>query len=108
MVEELFEVFEDLFEFRKKKKKKPAHYDERSYKHERGHHASPPVTPAPKAAPVFCLDCGARNEGNSRFCLECGGVLPAAGEEMRCLKCESVVPLTAKFCGRCGARVVLS
>ena len=94
MVEELFEVFEELFERRKKKKKKQER--EQSYRSEA------PARPKPA---VFCLQCGTRNEGDHRFCLECGELLPSIGEEMRCLKCNGVVPITAKICGRCGARV---
>lgn len=96
MVDDLFEVFEDLFERKRKKKSRRDDDDEARPRDAR---------PAPAAPPVFCLQCGTRNEAASRFCQECGDVLPAAGEEMRCLKCNAQVPLTAKFCGRCGSRV---
>jgi len=95
MVDELFEVFEDLFERRKKKKK--------GDNNDRGE--PPPAAKAPPAPPVFCLQCGTKNEASGRYCQECGELLPAAGEEMRCLKCNMVVPLTAKFCGKCGSKV---
>ncbi len=100
MVEELFEAFEDLFEGRKKKKKKE---EERAAKAARS--STPPA--APQVARVFCLSCGTRNEGDSRFCGECGELLPSAGQEMRCIKCEAVLPLTAKFCGKCGAKAAV-
>ncbi|MCC7363909.1 MAG: zinc ribbon domain-containing protein [Dehalococcoidia bacterium] len=93
MVDELFEVFEDLFERRGKKKKNKDRAE------------APVEAKAPPAPPVFCMDCGARNEGSQRFCQECGKLLPSAGEEMRCPRCSTVVPLTAKFCGRCGSPV---
>ncbi len=100
MVDELFEVFEDLFERRGKKSRKG--------KVERDEGATPVNAgrpPAPASPPIFCLECGVKNEGAARFCQECGSLLPSPGEEMRCLKCDIVVPLTAKFCARCGARV---
>lgn len=101
MVDELFDVFEDLFDRRKKKKRDQDRDDRRG-----GDRSEAAATPnAPPQPAVFCLDCGSRNEGGARFCQECGGLLPSAGEEMRCLKCNAEVPLTAKFCGRCGARV---
>jgi hypothetical protein len=96
MVDELFDVFEDLFERRKKKRDKAA----------RG--AKPPAEArSPAAPPVFCIGCGARNEGAARFCIECGELLPSPGEEMRCLGCNSIVPLRAKFCPRCGSKVAV-
>lgn len=95
MVDDLFEALEDLFERRKKKGKDKGRDREDS---------GEPRATAPAPA-VFCLDCGARNDGASKFCQQCGELLPSAGDEMRCLKCNAEVPLTAKFCGRCGARV---
>lgn len=96
MVDELFEVFEDLFERRGKHKKKKG-------KPQLGQEVAglPPARPSP---PIHCIACGARNEATARFCLECGDILPSPGEEFRCVKCESPLPLKAKFCPRCGAR----
>ncbi len=95
MVDELFDVLEDLFE-RRKKKDKVGKGEKRTGE-----------APTPAAPPVFCTGCGARNEGNARFCLECGELLPSPGEEMRCLGCNSVVPLKARFCPRCGSKVAV-
>lgn len=95
MVDDLFEVFEDLFEQRKKKGRR----NDRDYREDRDR--EPPGTPpGPRRAeaPLFCVDCGARNEASGRFCLECGKLLPAPGQEMHCIRCAQVVPLTAKFC----------
>lgn len=100
MVEELFEAFEDLFEGRKKKKKK----EEREAKRVAEYRVP---TPLPLKPRVFCISCGTRNEGESRFCGECGELLPSAGQEMRCLRCEAALPLTAKFCGQCGAKAAV-
>lgn len=101
MVDEIFEVFEDLFERRKKKKDK-----DKSHKGKTGDVAPAPAK-APAAPPIFCTGCGARNEGSARFCMECGDLLPAPGEELRCIGCNSVVPLKAKFCPRCGSKVAV-
>lgn len=100
MVEELFEAFEDLFEGRKKKKKKEEKEAKRA-----AQYSAP--TPLPTKPRVFCIACGSRNEGDARFCGECGELLPSAGQEMRCLRCEAVLPLTAKFCGQCGAKAAV-
>lgn len=96
MVDEIFDVLEDLFERRKKKDK-----GKKGGKH------SAAELKVPAAPPVFCIGCGARNEGAARFCLECGELLPSPGEEMKCLGCNSVVPLKAKFCPRCGSKVAV-
>jgi membrane protease subunit (stomatin/prohibitin family) len=96
MVDEIFDVLEDLFERRKKKDKG-----------KKGEKQAAPELKVPAAPPVFCIGCGARNEGAARFCLECGELLPSPGEEMKCLGCNSVVPLKAKFCPRCGSKVAV-
>lgn len=95
MPEEIFEIFEELFERRKKKRK-------RDRTDEVGDEERPVKPPM---SPVFCLRCGARNEGADRFCQACGELLPTPGEELRCPKCGNPVPLTATFCPRCGTRV---
>ncbi len=92
MVDELFEVFEDLFERRGKKKNKEKKGEQKA------------AAPAAPSLPLFCMACGARNEGGARYCLECGELLPSPGEEFRCARCEVALPLKAKFCPRCGAR----
>ena len=93
MVDELFEVFEDLFKRRVTKNK---------HNTARGNPAAGAAPPP--APPIHCISCGARNEGAAKFCLECGELLPSPGEEFRCVKCETTLPLKAKFCPRCGAR----
>ena len=103
MVDELFEVFEDLFERRSRSKgkngKKGVGKDERAA-------AEAPVRPT--LPPLFCLECGTKNGADGKFCQECGALLPSPGQDMRCLRCDSAVPLTAKFCSRCGAAVDLA
>ncbi len=96
MSDDIFEVFEELFEWRKKRKgdKKKKDRDLTA--------GGPPAAGRTAAPPVFCIDCGARNEGDARFCMDCGKLLPSPGEELRCPRCSSIVPLTAKFCPRCG------
>lgn len=108
MVDEIFEAFEDLFEWRKDKKKgkgKKGQGEPAPVEHVPASTAQPA---APKAPPVFCIDCGSRNEGDARFCADCGGILPSPGAEMRCPGCNRVVPMTAKFCPGCGSRVAVS
>lgn len=95
MSDDFFEIFEDLFESRRKRKYD--RYREERYPDERD------LRPRPSAPAIFCMKCGARNEAGSKFCLSCGDLLPAPGEEMRCLKCSATLPITAKFCPRCGA-----
>lgn len=99
MVDEIFDVLEDLFERRNKKKNKD--------KKGKGGDVAPAAARAPASPPVFCVGCGARNEGAARFCMECGELLPSPGEEMRCLGCNSVVPLKARFCPKCGSKVAV-
>ena len=103
MVDELLEVFEDLFERRSRGKGKKG-------KKGGGKDAPPEMSPAARPAlpPLFCLECGTKNGADGRFCLECGSLLPSPGQEMRCLRCDAAVPLTAKFCGRCGSAVDLA
>lgn len=95
MVDDLFDVFEDLFERRRRKGRDR---DDRTV-------GDPDVpTPAEPQKPLFCIECGGKNPPTSRFCQECGEVLPSPGEEMRCARCNNEVPLTAKFCPNCGNR----
>ena len=101
MSDEIFEIFGELFE-RRRKNKRYGNGDHDGYQQPA---SNPPPPPAPVVVPIFCIECGARNEGNSKFCLSCGELLPAAGEEMRCPRCSTALPLAAKFCPRCGAGV---
>lgn len=82
MVDELFEVLEELFERRSKKKRKGENGGSDSRK-----------APSPAPPPVFCVECGA--------------LLPSPGEELRCLACSTQLPLKAKFCPRCGAKAAV-
>jgi len=97
MSDEIFEVFEELFDWRKKRKRRD--------NNGRSDDSGPSPPPAPVVVPIFCIKCGARNEGSSKFCLSCGELLPSAGEEMRCPRCSTALPLAAKFCPRCGTPV---
>ena len=100
MVDELFEVFEDLFERRSRKKDRDRAKDGK----ERAG-GGPGASARTSSPPLFCLECGTKNSPDGKFCAECGALLPSPGEEMRCLRCDAPVPLTAKFCSRCGAAV---
>jgi hypothetical protein len=57
---------------------------------------------APSAAGRRCLVHGARPEGDSRFCSECGaGLLNGAA----CAACGAAIPEDAAFCPGCGVPV---
>src|SRR5262249_37054381 len=46
---------------------------------------------------MYCEACGAENESNARFCLNCG-----AGLAERCPHCAVELPVGARFCPGCG------
>jgi len=50
---------------------------------------------------LLCSNCGADNRPSSKFCAECGAVLPA-----RCPNCASLVRPNAKFCDECGIALI--
>jgi predicted amidophosphoribosyltransferase len=103
VVDEIFDVLEDLFERRSKAKRKK---DKKGAGEPAPQPAAGPgPAPARPAGVIFCLACGTRNNATDRFCQDCGDLLPSAGEEMRCPACNRQVPLTARFCGGCGTRV---
>jgi hypothetical protein len=97
MPDEIFEIFEDLFERRKDKKKG---------KKDKGGSAEEPVAKKAEAAFIFCSSCGTKNEGVSRFCNECGELLPSQGQEPQCPNCGRPAPITAKFCNACGTKLL--
>ena len=49
---------------------------------------------------MTCPSCQRENRPDSRFCLACGGALPAV-----CAGCERELPADAHFCDSCGRRV---
>ena len=53
------------------------------------------------AESVLCPACGTVNEGERKFCGECGSALARA-----CPSCGTPNPPTVKFCGECGTRLV--
>lgn len=50
---------------------------------------------------VHCQLCRHENPRESRYCLECGGVLSGV-----CRDCGTKLPHTAKYCNRCGTSTV--
>lgn len=55
---------------------------------------------AAASAAVRCGKCGTANPQGTRFCAECGGNLPGAGNP--CPGCQTENPAGAKFCQQCG------
>lgn len=49
-----------------------------------------------------CPKCGAANETNAKFCIECGEKMNAAS---KCAKCGTDMPAGSKFCNECGTKV---
>lgn len=47
-----------------------------------------------------CLKCGTINPAESKYCVECGGLL-----NVRCPQCLCDLPLTAKYCNSCGLKI---
>ena len=56
-----------------------------------------------------CPGCGALNESDAKFCVNCGAELavPEKPEVMVCPECSAENKPEAKFCTNCGAKVFL-
>ncbi|MEN6546002.1 MAG: CsgG/HfaB family protein [Armatimonadia bacterium] len=55
------------------------------------------------ALPAKCPQCGAKVNGDDKFCGECGAGLEAVA--LTCAKCKASLKAGAKFCGKCGQKV---
>jgi hypothetical protein len=54
---------------------------------------------------IYCSKCGTANRRGSRFCNECGELLPAH-TTLRCPMCGAMNPVGNVYCDRCNARIV--
>jgi membrane protease subunit (stomatin/prohibitin family) len=57
------------------------------------------------AAMLPCPKCNAQVAAGSKFCAQCGNVMPTAAT---CSKCKAQIAPGAKFCGSCGTPVALA
>lgn len=52
---------------------------------------------------VKCLNCETLNDVNSKFCVNCGGILKTVSSDNRlCPYCGSSIPANASKCKNCG------
>ncbi|KIP15221.1 zinc-ribbon domain protein [Burkholderia sp. MSHR3999] len=73
--------------------------------HERGRdpHGWGWQTPAAGGAPLrqlACAGCGALNDAQARFCMQCG----AAQQSAACRRCHAALAAGARFCPACGTQ----
>jgi ribosomal protein L40E/uncharacterized membrane protein YgcG len=52
----------------------------------------------------FCMHCGTPMGLEVPSCPKCGNTPPSGVDTKLCSTCEAVLPITAKFCDKCGAR----
>lgn len=52
----------------------------------------------------FCMHCGTPMGLEVPSCPKCGNTPPSGVDTRLCSTCEAVLPITAKFCDKCGAR----
>ena len=67
------------------------------------------------AKPVFCAQCGKKNDAQARFCMACGASIPedapapapesAPSQRAFCMNCGNPLRPGDKFCMKCGTRV---
>ncbi len=53
---------------------------------------------------VRCPKCGKMNQDSSRFCNQCGAILPQT--RIRCPQCGAMNPIGNVFCSKCNARLL--
>ncbi|MBN1810695.1 MAG: zinc ribbon domain-containing protein, partial [Anaerolineae bacterium] len=54
---------------------------------------------------LYCPKCGSANRRGSRFCNECGEMLPMY-TGLRCPMCGTMNPVQNAYCDQCNARIV--
>jgi hypothetical protein len=51
----------------------------------------------------YCMHCGTQMKPNSNACSNCGKLPPAGVDTKQCQNCSETLPISAKFCSKCGA-----
>jgi PKD repeat protein/RNA polymerase subunit RPABC4/transcription elongation factor Spt4 len=52
----------------------------------------------------YCMHCGTAMRIDTTYCPECGKIPPSGVDTKSCAGCAAVIPQSARFCGKCGAR----
>lgn len=52
----------------------------------------------------FCMHCGTKMSMDAQNCQKCGMIPPSGVDTKECSTCNVILPHTAKFCDKCGAR----
>ncbi|MFA5268511.1 MAG: PKD domain-containing protein [Methanoregula sp.] len=52
----------------------------------------------------YCMHCGMQMEMESPSCPNCGKIPPSGVDTKQCSTCNAVLPQSATFCDKCGAR----
>jgi membrane protease subunit (stomatin/prohibitin family) len=55
-----------------------------------------------QAATVKCSKCGTENPTTAKFCVNCGNAMQTT---VKCPKCGTEVAAGTKFCPNCGAKI---
>jgi len=51
----------------------------------------------------YCMHCGSKMDTETKRCLECKKPPPAGVDTKTCKNCNTIIPIVAKFCAKCGA-----
>jgi RNA polymerase subunit RPABC4/transcription elongation factor Spt4 len=52
----------------------------------------------------YCMYCGTAKRIDAQYCPECGKLPPSGVDTKSCAGCAGVIPQTARFCDKCGAK----
>jgi RNA polymerase subunit RPABC4/transcription elongation factor Spt4 len=52
----------------------------------------------------YCMDCGTAKRIDTPYCPECGKLPPSGVDTKTCAACLTVIPQTARYCDKCGAK----
>jgi hypothetical protein len=51
----------------------------------------------------YCMHCGTQMKTKTNACPNCGKLPPAGVDTKQCQNCSETLPISAKFCSKCGA-----